>query len=232
MRRRVLQACTSEVLCSQLCASWLAQVLVTGLLEDDAHIVGSFQVCTSWVHVVDAVLWPASAADSSAVPDPTPGGVYPADHQQSPQQPPYPTAAALWCAHSLTRPADPCCTLHQLRCMHGWAAGTPQRPEPRFACCWVRDMLGQGPLSFFAQSPQSSLLARSLIDLPPLPPEFARYTRACSKLGFRLPNQPVGCQRQEPRMRSPSSTAAALNIMHTCHAAYPALCMASAQSPW
>ena len=134
-----------------------AQTIVTGLLEDDAHIVASFQVCTSWVHVVDAVLWPASTADASAVPDPTPGGTYPAGQQQSPQQPPLPTAAALWCAcPQLVLVPDTYCTQHEPRCMHSRAPGALPRPEARFACCWVRDLLGPGPLSIFAQSPQSS----------------------------------------------------------------------------
>ena len=141
--------------------------------------MASFQVCTSWVHVVDAVLWPASTADASAVPDPTPGGTYPAGQQQSPPAAPLPTAAALWCAcPQLVVVPDTYCTQHEPRCMHSRAPGALPRPEARFACCWVRDLLGPGPLSIFAQSPQSSLLARSLIDLPPLPPDFARYTYA------------------------------------------------------
>ena len=125
---RALEGCMAH------CAAHLvvvrAQTTVTGLLEDDAHLVASFQVCTSWVHVVDALIWPASTADAGAVPDPTPGGRYPADQQQPPQQSPYPTAAALWCASpSPDSATPPRSTLHKpAGCVHAGAPGACAAP--------------------------------------------------------------------------------------------------------
>lgn len=67
------------------------QVMVAGLLDNTARIVSSFQVCTSWVHVVDAILWPASSPDPAAIPDPAAGGSFPAGQPQT-----LPTAQLLW----------------------------------------------------------------------------------------------------------------------------------------
>lgn len=69
----------------------LLQVVVTGLLDNPARIVGSFQVCSTWVHVVDAVLWPSASTDPAGIPDPAAGGSFPADQPQN-----LPTAQSLW----------------------------------------------------------------------------------------------------------------------------------------
>ncbi|CAL8471975.1 g11517 [Coccomyxa elongata] len=68
-----------------------SEVMVAGLLDNPARIVSSFQVCTSWVHVVDAILWPASSPDPAAIPDPAAGGSFPAGQPQI-----LPTAQLLW----------------------------------------------------------------------------------------------------------------------------------------
>lgn len=67
------------------------QVTVAGLLDNPARIVSSFQVCASWVHVVDAILWPASSPDPASIPDPAAGGSFPAGQPQT-----LSTAQSLW----------------------------------------------------------------------------------------------------------------------------------------
>ncbi|KAK9905638.1 hypothetical protein WJX75_003659 [Coccomyxa subellipsoidea] len=68
-----------------------SEVTVAGLLDNPARIVSSFQVCASWVHVVDAILWPASSPDPASIPDPAAGGSFPAGQPQT-----LPTAQSLW----------------------------------------------------------------------------------------------------------------------------------------
>lgn len=71
--------------------SGVLQVIVTGLLNNPAKIVNSFQVCSSWVHILDAVPWPGTYPSQNALPDPAVGGRFP---NGQPQQ--YPTARSLW----------------------------------------------------------------------------------------------------------------------------------------
>lgn len=147
-----------------------AQVAVHSLLPDSAHIAASFQVCSTWVHVVDAVLWPAATPDPSALPDPVRGGSYPAGQQQQ-----LPTAATLWCAHLLIG----------LSCFATLQSPSAEalRASPRGG---PRNLLGLNRLAFFEQPSQFTLPARSLIDLPPLPDLAARCTRtqtlACTQM--------------------------------------------------
>lgn len=68
-----------------------SQVTVNGLLDNPARILSSFQVCSSWVHVVDAILWPSANATLDSIPDPAPGGKFAVGQQQS-----FPTADNLW----------------------------------------------------------------------------------------------------------------------------------------
>jgi len=53
-----------------------AQALVGDLLGSRARILASYGVCSTVVHVVDALLWPASTQDVADVPDPAPGGAF------------------------------------------------------------------------------------------------------------------------------------------------------------
>jgi len=53
-----------------------AQALVGDLLGSRARILASYAVCSTVVHVVDALLWPASTQDVADVPDPAPGGAF------------------------------------------------------------------------------------------------------------------------------------------------------------
>lgn len=64
---------------------------VNGVLNNPARVIISYHVCSSWVHVLDAVPWPGITPNQSSIPDPTVGGRFPPGQ---PQQ--YPTAKTLW----------------------------------------------------------------------------------------------------------------------------------------
>ena len=82
-----------KLLCHGMTADhWCMQVVViSGVLTNPAKIINSFQVCTSWVHVLDAVPWPGTYPSQNAIPDPTLGGRFPQGQQQQ-----YPSARSLW----------------------------------------------------------------------------------------------------------------------------------------
>ena len=67
------------------------QIVVNGVLNNPARIINSYQVCSSWVHVLDAVPWPGASPSQNAIPDPTLGGRFPNGQRHN-----YPTARTLW----------------------------------------------------------------------------------------------------------------------------------------
>lgn len=67
------------------------QIMVRGVLDNPARIINSYQVCSSWVHILDAVPWPGTSPSQTAIPDPTLGGRFPDGQRHS-----YPTARTLW----------------------------------------------------------------------------------------------------------------------------------------
>ncbi len=44
------------------------------LLGSEVQILASFPICNSWVHTINGILWPATRANISALPEPLPGG--------------------------------------------------------------------------------------------------------------------------------------------------------------
>ena len=67
------------------------QIMVSGVLDNPARIINSYQVCSSWVHILDAVPWPGTSPSQNAIPDPTLGGKFPDGQRRN-----YPTARTLW----------------------------------------------------------------------------------------------------------------------------------------
>ncbi|KAK9836929.1 hypothetical protein WJX81_000389 [Elliptochloris bilobata] len=67
------------------------QALVGDLLGSRARILASYSVCSTWVHVVDALLWPAASTDANDVPDPAIGGVF-----RDPLAAVLPNASQIW----------------------------------------------------------------------------------------------------------------------------------------
>ena len=48
------------------------QIMVNGVLDNSARIINSYQVCSSWVHILDAVPWPGTTPSQNAIPRPHP----------------------------------------------------------------------------------------------------------------------------------------------------------------
>ena len=67
------------------------------LLGSRARILASYPVCSTWVHVVDALLWPSASTAVDDVPDPAIGGVF-----RDPLAAVLPNASTIWCAGSPT----------------------------------------------------------------------------------------------------------------------------------
>ena len=63
------------------------------LLGSRARILASYPVCSTWVHVVDALLWPSASTAVDDVPDPAIGGVF-----RDPLAAVLPNASTIWCA--------------------------------------------------------------------------------------------------------------------------------------
>lgn len=69
------------------------QALVKDMLGSSARILASYSVCSTMVHVVDALLWPAASTAVADVPDPAIGGVF-----RDPLAAVLPNASQIWCA--------------------------------------------------------------------------------------------------------------------------------------
>ena len=84
---------TSLPRCSLTVSRSPLQALVGDLLGSRARILASYPVCSTWVHVVDALLWPAASTAVDDVPDPAIGGVF-----RDPLAAVLPNASTIWCA--------------------------------------------------------------------------------------------------------------------------------------